>query len=483
MPQNHTRFAQWFTSYVPMMGGDETPAERRERLEGEVRTAFTAMEEAHTALQGAGEDADMDALEATFTTAETAHTTARSTLEQANEREERAQRIADARQNLPVAPVTDRPAHTRVEQEPLVYQRRGGEGSFFVDQLLAQRGNPVAQERLAKHGAQMRDLAVHVPDASAEVRALNETAGTGGEFVPPLWMQSEWIKLQRAGRPFANAIRSLPLPPNTNSINIPAVATGTAVAAQSDGLAVQSTDLTTTSLNVPVKTVAGQQDLAQQLVDRSLPGIDTIVFDDLSRDYGTKIDVQTLSGSGSGANALGILNVAGVPLVTFTSGAPTVAGLYSKIADAIQRIHTTRFLPPTLIVMHPRRWAWILAASDGQGRPLVVPAGPAFNQPAMLERVASENVVGSMLGLPVLIDASLPTTLGNGTNEDRIIVCRAEDIYLFEEDVPRSRLLQEVLSGTLQVRAQVYGYFAFTAARYPSAIAQIGGSGLAVPVF
>jgi hypothetical protein len=34
--------------------------------------------------------------------------------------------------------------------------------------------------------------------------------------------------------------------------------------------------------------------------------------------------------------------------------AVTVQGIYSAIANAIQLIHTKRFLPPEVIVMHPR---------------------------------------------------------------------------------------------------------------------------------
>jgi hypothetical protein len=42
----------------------------------------------------------------------------------------------------------------------------------------------------------------------------------------------------------------------------------------------------------------------------------------------------------------------------------------------------------------------------------------------------------------------------------------------------RTRVLQEVLSGTLQVRLQVYNYVAFMANRRPEAISVISGTGL-----
>jgi HK97 family phage major capsid protein len=160
-----------------------------------------------------------------------------------------------------------------------------------------------------------------------------------------------------------------------------------------------------------------------------------------------------------------------------------VAKLYSKIADAVQRVHTLRFMAPTVIVMHPRRWAYLLAASDSNGRPLVVPdAGNPQNAVATLGSVASQQVVGQMHGLPVVTDPSMPTNLGASTTEDVIHVLRASDVLLYESGL-RSRVLPEVGSGNLTVRLQVYGYLAFTAARYPASVVEIGGTGLIAPAF
>jgi hypothetical protein len=43
---------------------------------------------------------------------------------------------------------------------------------------------------------------------------------------------------------------------------------------------------------------------------------------------------------------------------------------------------------PDLIVMHPRRWAWIAAATDTTGRPLIVPTGATQNSPGTAAGVA-----------------------------------------------------------------------------------------------
>jgi hypothetical protein len=124
----------------------------------------------------------------------------------------------------------------------------------------------------------------------------------------------------------------------------------------------------------------------------------------------------------------------------------------------------------------------MLAAVDTAGRPLVTPSGPGVNQIAAFGSVASQGQVGEIAGLPVYVDPNLPTNLGSGTNEDRVLVLRASDLLLWESGI-RSRVLPDVGSGTLTVRLQVYGYIAFTAERYPKSTAVIAGTGIVAPTF
>ena len=134
--------------------------------------------------------------------------------------------------------------------------------------------------------------------------------------------------------------------------------------------------------------------------------------------------------------------------------------------------------------MHPQRWGWALAQLDSQNRPLIVPhAGGPYNVAAILENVASEAYVGSMLGLPVFVDPSIPTNLGAGTNQDVIIVQRTSDSWLLEDDPIKTKVFEEVLSGTLAVRVQVYNYAAVSHGRYPQSNAFVVGTGLSTPSF
>ncbi|MCQ9178718.1 phage major capsid protein, partial [Streptomyces sp. IBSBF 2953] len=361
--------------------------------------------------------------------------------------------------------------------EARTYERGNGR-SYLQDlakvQLNMDSGE--ARDRLQRHA---QDVA-----SDPEYRDLDRTDGNGGYFVPPLWLMSQFIELARAGRAYANLANSQPLPPGTDSINIPKVAAGTATAVQTaDNGSVAEQDMDDDFVTAPVRTIAGQQDVAIQLLDQSPVSFDEVIFRDLTADYATKTDLQVISGSGSSGQVTGVRATSGIVTIAYTDGSPTVAKLYSKVADAVQRVHTLRYMAPTVIVMHPRRWAYLLAATDSTGRPLVVPnSGNPQNAIATLGAVAAEQVVGSMHGLPVVTDPSMPTTLGTGTNEDVIHVLRASDLLLFESGI-RSRVLPEVGSGNLTVRLQVYGYLAFTAARYPKSVVEIGGTGLVAPAF
>lgn len=370
-------------------------------------------------------------------------------------------------------------ARAQVVNEGLIYAKSNGR-SYLRDLV---RSNPAfglqgadeARERLQRHAT---DIAT-----SPEFRDLNRTDGTGGYAVPPLWVMQGYIDLARAGRATANVVANFDLPGGTDSINIPKMATGTATAVQTaDNAAVQETDLTDTSIAAGVKTIAGQQDLAIQLIDQSPINFDEVVFRDLVADYATKVDTQVINGSNAAGQVKGILNATGITTVTYTDTAPTVAKFFSKVADAVQQVHTVRFQSPTVIVMHPRRWAYLLASSDSTGRPLVSASGPGQNQIATLGAVASQQVVGQMHGLPVVTDPNLPTNLGAGTNQDPVLVMKADDLYLWESGI-RSRVLPEVGSSTLTVRLQVYGYLAFTAERYPASVSLITGTGLVPPTF
>lgn len=370
---------------------------------------------------------------------------------------------------------------TRTQPRTETYAR-GGPHSYFRDLVQAQvLGERSSIERLVTSDREQ-----------IAARSLTTVAGGVGEFVPPLWLINEYIALARAGRVIADQVRNQPLPSGTNVINLPKILTGTAVAEQTtQNTAVQNTDATSTSIAANVATIAGQQVISLQLLEQTPIGlnIDEILLADLAADYATKLDVFVINNNAAGK--LGILNVASLNAVTFTSASPTVPLVYSKVADAIQRIATLRFMPAQKIFMHPRRWAWFLASLDTSNRPLVVPTtnlGPnnamiaGANVGAIGGAGSEQGPVGTLQGLPVWQDPSIPINLGAGTNEDRIIVARTDDIILFEGN-PRAEAFREPLAANLSILLRFYNYAALHASRYPGSISVIAGTGLVTPTF
>jgi len=369
----------------------------------------------------------------------------------------------------------------KVGNEPRTY-RKGGKNSYFRDLTLAGIHNSSAAiERLQRNDTEVRvDVEQRArQDANFEARALTTTDGGVGEFVPPLWMVDQYVELARAGRVIADQIAQQPLPAGTDSINLPRLATGTATAEQAtQNTAVQNTDATSNSVTATVATIAGQQVLAVQLIEQSPINMDEILLADLAADYAVKLDTFVISNNAAGKR--GLLNVTGINAVTFTTPV-TVAGAYPKVADAIQQIHTGRFMPPDKIFMHPRRWAWMLASLDSSGRPLVVPYA-AMNPIAETGGVVSQGLVGTLQGLPVYVDPNIPINLGAGTNEDRIIGLKSNDIILFE-GTPRAEAFRETKADQLSVLLRFYNYAALHSERYPKAISVIAGAGLVTPTF
>lgn len=385
----------------------------------------------------------------------------------------------DAKLTAGAAAVRRAQARVQVSSEARVYEQ--GNGRSYLQDLMRKQMNldadGEATERLSRHAMEVR--------TDKEYRDLDRTDGTGGYFVPPAWLMSQFVDLARAGRAVANAVTSQALPGGTDSINIPKVLTGTATGVQSaDNGAVTEDDLTDTVVSAPVRTIAGHQDVSIQLLDQSPVNFDQVVFADLIADYATKVDQQVISGVGTGGQVTGIRSTAGIETVTVADA--DVRLLYAKLADAVQRVHTLRFQPPTVIAMHPRRWAALLAATDTHGRPVLPPdASNPSNAIGKLTAVAAEGVVGSLHGVPVITDANIPTTAGGASPnnvQDVILVMRASDLLLFESGI-RTRVLPEVGAKNLTVGLQVYGYMAFTAGRYPKSVVEVGGAGLVAPTF
>lgn len=389
----------------------------------------------------------------------------------------KAQADADAKASearSALAEVAMPKASVSVVREERTYRPDNGT-SFVRDAFNAQiRGDFAASDRLARHMAE-------------EVKERRDVdTGNFEGLVIPQYLVDLAAPLARAGRPTADfATNQMPLPPAGMTLNISRMTTGTSTAIQeTQNTAVSETDADDTLLTVNVRTIAGQQDLSRQAIERGT-GIDQFVVADLVRSYHTTLDAQVLNGTGNNGQFKGI-RASGGNAVSFTSTAPTVALLYPKLADALQQVQSNVFTTPTHWIMHPRRLAFLLAGVDSSNRPLVVPAaGGPMNAVSSGAGVAGYANSGyQLLGLPIITDANVGTTYGTGTNQDEIYLVDAREMHLWEQPgSPFSLRFDATAPGNLTIKTVIYGYAAFTAERYAKAASIISGTGLTAPTF
>jgi HK97 family phage major capsid protein len=389
----------------------------------------------------------------------------------------------------------------RIGQEQRTYtleRDRRGEASFFVDSFRSQLlGDVNAQQRLLRHMDEVR------VEGEGTTRAVS--TGSFGGLVVPQYLVDLAAAVIRTGRSIANTMTGLPLPEQGMSLTIPRGTTGAAVSSQAtENSALQNTDEVWANLVVPVATIGGQQDVSRQSLERGMPGIDVIVYNDLARAYHAELNRQVVAGSGASGQMLGMLNTAGAAQSTAFAAPVTAGNLNRKLAGAVAAIAGVGVgIEPQLIAMNPRRWGFLTAEVDTTGRPLVPLEGNgASNALGINQQPGSYSAgnnpddprpvrtVGTMQGLPIVTDAGVPTNVG--TNLEDVSLVYDPRVNLLWEDgdgMPRQLRFEQTLGQNLTVKLIVYGYAAFTSGRYPQSVAKVGGvdtvagQGLVAPTF
>jgi HK97 family phage major capsid protein len=384
-------------------------------------------------------------------------------------------KVAEVRAAVADVALPKTTATTKIVSEARTYTPESG-ASFIADAYNAQfKGDFSAQERLSRH----------MKEESVERRDVG-TANFSG-LVIPQYLVDLAAPYARAGRPTADfATSKHTLPAAGMTINISRMTTGTSADVQaSENSPVSETNADDTLLTIDVRTIAGQQDLSKQVIERGT-GVDAFVVQDLIRAYHTKLDNQILNGTGLSGQILGLTNQPGINTVTYTSAAPSIEDLWPKLADAYQQIQTGVFMNPTHWIMHPRRLAYLLAAVDSSKRPLVVPTanGPMNSWATGAGATAYGNSGYTLMGLPIVTDANVLTDGGAGYDQDEIYCVTAPELHLWEQaGSPFALSFDATGAGSLTVKSVVYGYSAFSAGRYPAAASKIAGTGLVAPTF
>lgn len=329
-----------------------------------------------------------------------------------------------------------------------------GEASFFADVRMANKGRQDAHERLTNA-------------AGYAGKAMTEgTPAQGGYFV-----QKQIERQIVEARELDNVVRGLVSKINvtTNELQLDQLSLGTAAGWVAElATKPESTSVALTSVSASVFTAAGLATISNQLLADSNPAIDRLVTADLAKRLVALEEAAFISGSGTG-QPLGILNTPGLQAQGITdTGVTTTAGLLDAILDAIGQVQANHG-EPTAILMHPRTWTRVLKAKDAQSAYLV---GPTSVQDA---RTADR----SIFGYRVVLSNRVPTNLGTGTNESRVIVGDFSEALILDRQgitVDESPHVYFTSNQTVFRAEQRVG---FTAARAPKAFCVIGGVGLA----
>ena len=360
-----------------------------------------------------------------------------------------------------------------ITDEPLTYGEHSGR-SFFSDLYRSQyHHDPASQARMARHSAEM------------DIEQRDGTTANYAGLVVPQYLTQLAAELARAGRPFANLCTPMPLGNSGMTLNISRVTTGSSAAVQAtENSAVSEPPIDDTLLTVDIRTVAGQQDISRQALERG-EGIDSLIMADLSAAIATALDLGCIYGDGTSGALLWLNNITGKNAITYTDASPTVAEFYPKLMDAVQQINSNRYAGPDLILMHPRRAAWLFSAVGSASRPIVLPTAGVPSNAMGTGPVTGYGLNGLQLaGIPVVADANISTTGGAGSNEDSVFVVRRADMLLFESPgAPSMVRMDQTLGGQLTVKLVAYQYAAAVFGRYPAAISKVSGTGLVAPSF
>jgi HK97 family phage major capsid protein len=360
---------------------------------------------------------------------------------------------------------------------------RGDDGSvmggFFRDVRLANRGVQDARERLL-HGYDAKALGLD-PEGKALTEAtpgagagtLGGTgaanSSTGGYLVRP--QVERQIVLARESD---NVLRQLcsSLNVSTNSISLDQLSLAASAGWLSGELVTkpESASMALSTITAGIFTAAGLVTISNQLLADSNPSVDQLFTAELAKRLVALEETAFLAGTGSG-QPFGILNTPGIGSTSLAT--TPVLDLLDAILDAIASVESNHGAP-NAILMHPRTWTRILKARDAQGAYYIDPTGGPQDP-----RTGLRGPVKTLWGYPVITTNRMPTNLGGGTNESRVIVGDFRECLILDRQgitVDQSEHVYFMQNATV-FRAEMR--VGFTAARTPLAINVVGGAGLA----
>ena len=286
------------------------------------------------------------------------------------------------------------------------------------------------------------DFAKKLLNGDADAIELARTASTSANTVTTAAFVGQIDNLINDNRPALSAFSRAALPGSGLSVEYASVTANTlsvtAQGSENDTLAFGN--LTIANTSAAVATYGGYTSFSKQTIERSTVDYLNTVFRALTIAYA------------NASNAAFVAHVPGLDYTgkTFDVSALTTAALIGGITDGSSYIFENTGLRPEAIVLGTGAYKLLMTIVGADSRPVVLQDGQGFNN------IGSANLpglVGSLLGLPVIVDPAM--------NDNVAYMANSQAIQSYESPGAPVRLTDGDIT-TLTDSVSVYGYMAIT---------------------
>jgi hypothetical protein len=345
-----------------------------------------------------------------------------------------------------------REAVERLDRHALEVSHQAGAGT-----AEGQRAIRTAVTR-SRTGTAERDV------VQAEVRAMTSGSSSGGAFVTPQYLVSDWATYRTYAPSFLEQTTKVPDAGYGLQMNVPAISSIATVGQQTENSGVSDSSPTAGYLTSPLVTFAGEVDVSQLLFDQSSPlGIDEVLYAQLQQDLLTQLDAYALTQAMAGAG-------------TVTGGTWSIAAFWGDLAKASSQMLTSAgtVLAPTHLFMPPTFYEWATAQVDNQNRPILVPQ-PSGTVLPIATAPDGQPPVGytgeRILTSSVFTDGNIATSSGGYA---QFVLANAANVFTLTTE-PTCRAIPETLANELTVVIQVYAQFGIVV-RHAAGVQVVSGA-------
>ncbi len=245
-------------------------------------------------------------------------------------------------------------------------------------------------------------------------KALTEGTDATGGYLVPVEQSNQIIELLSA-RAVVRAAGATVVPMASDTLNIPAQASGATAYWVDENSPISASDQTFGQVALQAKKLAALTKLSSELFEDSDPGVEQIVMADLARVLALEEDAKFLAGDGTSNTPKGLENITGVNVDSTTLGTDGSVPSFDDLADMLYRLDADNIpAEGRAWIVHPRTVNTLRQIKDaGSGSNVYLWADPALpGDPPTL------------WGYPVYTTTAISIAETQGANDD------ASTIYL-----------------------------------------------------